>query len=134
MNKMTKYMIDVDELFNRLNESDVPYNSTLDNIIHNMPKMTVTETEDTGNCYCDEVCNYCETEPLANDYKQRMVNEYHELKEKYSKLHHMLIKYEAGTLDFEPTCSIELLEHQASVMGEYLRVLEVRAEMEEVEL
>lgn len=132
MKAQTKYMIDVDELYNRLSESDVPYNSTLDNIIYNMPKTTVTETEDTGNCYCDEVC--CETELLANDYKQRMVNEYHELKEKYTKLHRMLIKYEAGTLDFELTCPIELLEHQASVMGEYLRVLEVRAEMEGIKL
>ena len=68
------------------------------------------------------------------DYIERMLKEYHELKDKYTKLHRMLIKYAAGTLDFEPTCPIELLEHQASVMGEYLKVLEIRAEIEGVEL
>lgn len=46
----------------------------------------------------------------------------------------MLVKHEAGTLDFEPTCPIELLEHQANVMGEYLHILEVRAEIENVKL
>lgn len=67
-------------------------------------------------------------------YVSRMVAEYHELKDKYNKLHRMLVKHEAGTLDFEPTCPIELLEHQANVMSEYLHTLEVRAEIENVKL
>ena len=68
------------------------------------------------------------------DYKTRMVTEYSELKEKYNKLHRMIIKYEAKTLDFEPTCPIELLKEQANYMGNYLRVLEIRAEIENVDL
>ena len=68
------------------------------------------------------------------DYKERFKIEYAELKERYDKLHKMLVKYEAGTLDFEPTCSIDLLKEQASYMGNYLRVLEIRAEIEKIEL
>ena len=68
------------------------------------------------------------------DYKERFVQEYKELKERYNKLHRMLIKYEAGTLDFTPNCSLELLKEQGMYMGEYLRVLEIRAEIERVDL
>lgn len=68
------------------------------------------------------------------DYKQRMINEYQELKERYEKLHSMIVKYEAGTLDFKPDCSIELLKKQAHAMGEYLYILEVRAQIENINL
>lgn len=68
------------------------------------------------------------------DWKERFVQEYKELKERYSKLHKMLIKYEAGTLDFTPNCSLELLKEQKMYMGEYLRVLEIRAEIEDIDL
>lgn len=68
------------------------------------------------------------------DWKVRMQKEYKELKERYNKLHRMLIKYKAGTLDFTPNCSYELLAEQANYMGNYLRILEVRGEIEGVEL
>lgn len=68
------------------------------------------------------------------DYKTRMVTEYSELKEKYNKLHRMIIKYEAGTLEFTPTTPIYLLEEQARYMGNYLRILEIRAEIENIDL
>ena len=68
------------------------------------------------------------------DYKERMKAEYSELKERYEKLHRMLVKYDAGKLDFTPTCPIELLKKQAKAMGEYLYILEVRAEIEGVTL
>lgn len=68
------------------------------------------------------------------DYKLRMINEYKELKEKYNKLHKMLVKYDAGKLDFTPTCPIDLLRKQASFMGQYLYTLEVRAVIENVDL
>ena len=45
-------------------------------------------------------------EDIKMDYKDRMRNEYIELKDKYDKLHRMLVKYDAGKLDFTPTCSI----------------------------
>jgi hypothetical protein len=45
-----------------------------------------------------------------------------------------LLSMKLGTLDFEPTCSLELLKEQASYMGRYLYTLEVRAEIEGVKL
>ena len=68
------------------------------------------------------------------EYKERMKYEYQQLKERYDKLHKMLVKYDAGILEFTPTCPLELLKEQASVMGKYLYILEVRAEIENIEL
>ena len=68
------------------------------------------------------------------DYKKRMKNEYRQLKDRYNRLHHMCIKYEAGTLDFTPTCSLDLLKKQKAAMGNYLNCLEIRAEIEGVAL
>lgn len=68
------------------------------------------------------------------DYKIRLIHEYKELKTKYDKLHTMLVKYDAGVLDFTPTCPIDLLREQASVMGRYLYILEERAFIENVDL
>lgn len=73
-------------------------------------------------------------ENKMEDYKLRMVKEYKELKEKYTKLHTMLVKYDAGKLNFTPTCPIDLLRKQASVMGQYLYILETRAVIENVDL
>ena len=76
-----------------------------------------------------------EVQPAEDlSYKDRMAAEYRELKERYDKLHRIIVKYEAGTLDFTPSCPIELLKKQAKAMGEYLYVLEVRAEIEGVQL
>ena len=68
------------------------------------------------------------------DYKERFKAEYHQTKIRYEKLHKMTVKYEAGTLNFTPSCSLELLLHQKSMMGQYLHDLEVRAEIEGIEL
>jgi hypothetical protein len=73
-------------------------------------------------------------EDIKMDYKERMRNEYIELKDKYDKLHRMLVKYDAGKLDFSLNCPIELLREQAATMGKYLYILETRALIEEVEL
>ena len=70
----------------------------------------------------------------SEDYKERFKAEYLQTKIRYEKLHNMVIKYEAGTLDFEPSCSIEILKQQKSYMGNYLYTLEVRAEIEGIEL
>lgn len=71
---------------------------------------------------------------LSNDYKERFVAEYQQTKIRYDKLDKMTIKYEAGTLDFEPSCSLELLKEQKMHMGNYLRCLRIRAELEGIEL
>ena len=71
---------------------------------------------------------------ISSDYKARFIGEYVELKIRYNKLHKMLIKHEAGTLGFEPTCDISVLEDQAYHMGNYLKQLEIRAEIEKITL
>ena len=69
-----------------------------------------------------------------NNYKNRFITEYKELKSRLDKLHKMIIKYKAETLDFEPDCPIEVLEDQEYYMSEYLKVLEIRAEIEKINL
>ena len=68
------------------------------------------------------------------DYKERFRAEYYQTKIRYEKLHKMTVKYEAGMLKFTPTCSLELLKKQKAFMGQYLNCLEVRAEIEGIEL
>lgn len=70
----------------------------------------------------------------SKDYKERFKAEYHQTKTRYDKLHRMIVRHEAGTLEFVPDCPIELLKHQKSMMGQYLYDLEVRAEIEGIEL
>ena len=70
----------------------------------------------------------------SGDYKERFKAEYIQTKIRYGKLHDMCVKYEAGTLDFTPSCSLELLKEQKAAMGNYLHCLEVRAQIEEIEL
>ncbi len=71
---------------------------------------------------------------LSEKYKDRFKAEYYQTKVRYDKLHKMLIKYEAGTLNFELSCPPEILEKQACFMGNYLKILEIRAEIEKIEL
>lgn len=70
----------------------------------------------------------------SEDYKDRFKAEYYQTKIRYERLKKMTTKYEAGTLKFEPKCSLELLRAQQSYMGNYLHCLEVRAEIENIEL
>lgn len=71
---------------------------------------------------------------LSEDYKERFKAEYLQTKIRYDKLHTMIVKYEAGVLNFQPTCPIELLKNQAKYMGMYLYQLEVRAQLEGIKL
>ena len=71
---------------------------------------------------------------LGVDFKDRFIAEYWQTKIRYNNLHRMLIKYDAGTLDFKPNCSKELLAEQANIMGRYLYLLEMRAEIEDIEV
>ena len=70
----------------------------------------------------------------STDYKERFKAEYMQTKIRYEKLHKMTIKYEAKTLNFQPQCSLELLNEQKKHMGNYLHCLEVRAEIEGISL
>lgn len=69
----------------------------------------------------------------SNDYKDRMKAEYWQTKIRYEKLHKMLVKSDAGTLSFEPM-DIIILRDQLETMEHYLYTLEVRGEMEGVDL
>lgn len=71
---------------------------------------------------------------LSDDYKERFKAEYYQTKIRYTKLHNMLVRYEAGILDFEPTCDMKIFTKQLSFMGQYLYTLEVRAQMENITL
>ena len=70
----------------------------------------------------------------SSDYKDRFKAVYYQLKIRYTKLHAMLVKLEAGTLDFTPSSSRVILLEQQRYMSEYLRCLEVRAELEGISL
>ena len=70
----------------------------------------------------------------SKDFKERFKAEYYQTKIRYEKLHKMVVKYEAGTLNFTPNCSLELLKRQAAAMGNYLYCLEMRALIEGIEL
>ena len=70
----------------------------------------------------------------SEDYKDRFKAEYLQLKMRYNKLHNMVVKYEANKLEFKPSCDIELLKKQKAAMGNYLYCLEVRAQVEGIDL
>ncbi len=70
----------------------------------------------------------------SEDYKERFKAEYFQTKIRYQKLHTMLIKNEAGKLEFKPVTPIPMLMNQKRYMGEYLRCLEIRAEIEGISL
>lgn len=69
---------------------------------------------------------------LSDDYKDRFRAEYYQLKTRKENLEELITKYEANTLNFEPKCSIDLLKRQLEIMTEYMHVLNVRAEIENI--
>lgn len=70
----------------------------------------------------------------SSNYKDRFKGEYWQTKIRYDKLHKMVVKYEANTLDFTPNTPLDILKKQLSYMGRYLYTLEIRAQLEGVEL
>ena len=79
----------------------------------------------------------------SEDYRDRFVAEYIQLKQRYEKLKRLNTRIEAATrtqhLDNgvdEPIhdCPAGLLREQQAAMGEYLHLLEVRAVIEDIDL
>jgi len=70
----------------------------------------------------------------SEDYKERFLAEYMQLKIRADGLFKMLDKYKEGTLDFTPSCSYDLLNAQLKSMDLYASYLEDRAEVEEIDL
>lgn len=66
------------------------------------------------------------------DYKERFKAEYYQLKIRYEKLTVMLANWHK--LDFNPSCSKDLLEQQADIMYNYMKLLENRAQIENITL
>lgn len=70
----------------------------------------------------------------SDDYEDRLKAEYHQTRIRYEKLHRLCIRYDADTLEFNPVCSVKILKKQVKQMRKYLRILEIRAEIEGVDL
>ena len=68
------------------------------------------------------------------DYQERFKAEYFQVKIRMFGLAKMLEKYKAGTLDFTPSCSYDLLHKQFEIMVEYASVLRERAQIEGIAL
>ena len=90
---------------------------------------TVNVMRAETQCCADDVAT-----EAPETWQECMKREYRETKERYEKLHRAVTKYEAGTLNFTQKCSIDLLKQQKRHMGEYLHDLEIRAEIEGVNL
>lgn len=70
----------------------------------------------------------------SDDYKNRFKAEYYQLKLRLEKLNKTIIKALANTLEFELSCDVQLLEEQSYAMAQYMKCLEIRAEIEGIEL
>lgn len=77
-------------------------------------------------------------EMMSPDYRVRFVAEYHQTKIRYEKLKKFYNRIEAAKItgQEEPNhdCPMSLLREQQQAMGHYLHILEIRAEIEEIEL
>lgn len=139
MDKKSKKTIDIS-----INENDVEKlkNALTDmkDVVSKIPDSQYTMPAKQG-VITDNKKNDLETElhdiiglMCSEDYKDRFKAEYLQLKMRYNKLHNMVVKYEANKLEFKPSCDIELLKKQKAAMGNYLYCLEVRAQVEGIDL
>lgn len=71
---------------------------------------------------------------ISDDYKERFLAEYEQLKIRYDGLYNMLNKWDKGELNFKPTCPRSIYDIQLNAMENYLVILEARAVIEGIEL
>ena len=69
---------------------------------------------------------------ISDDYKDRFLAEYKQLKIRYDGLSNMIKNWENGTLTFTPTCPRSTYDLQLKAMADYLAVLDARAVMENI--
>lgn len=81
----------------------------------------------------EELAKTCEL-MVSPDYKERFKAEYIQLRNRLEGLQRMLTAWDAGKLDFKPTCPRDLYDKQVEGMELYLKVLTQRAAIERVEL
>lgn len=70
----------------------------------------------------------------SKNYKKRFKAEYCQLKIRYEKLETTIARYDCGMLDFELICPMDILREQLKVMREYMNILKLRAERENIKL
>lgn len=70
----------------------------------------------------------------STDYKERFKAEYIQAAVRYEKLKAMLDKWDAGKLEFKPTCPRGVYNFQIRAMADYIASLEARAAIENIEL
>lgn len=83
-------------------------------------KKEITELKQTVELMC------------SDDYKERFIAEYYQLKIRYNKLKDFNEKRDKGELDFEPTCPKVVLLGQQLQMGALLETLKMRAMLENI--
>lgn len=71
---------------------------------------------------------------ISPDYKERFKAEYIQLKNRFDGLKKMLDAWDDMKLDFIPPCPRSFYGEQVTYMEQYLRVLERRAKLEDVDL
>ena len=71
---------------------------------------------------------------ISTDYKERFKAEYIQLKNRFDGLKKMLDAWDDMKLDFIPPCPRSFYGEQVTYMEQYLRVLERRAKLEDVDL
>ena len=70
----------------------------------------------------------------SDDWKDRFRAEVMELSIRLERLDNMLEKYRNNALDFIPNCPYDILYEQSIYMRQYLRILQERAEIEDIKL
>lgn len=70
----------------------------------------------------------------SDDYKERFIAEYLQVKIRLEKLENMINEWEVGRLNFVPTCPRGIYDDQIDGMKKYLDVLVRRAKIENVDL
>lgn len=71
---------------------------------------------------------------VSADYKERFKAEYYQTVIRFKKLMVMLKKWDAGKLDFTPTCCRGIYNLQIRAMADYIAALEARAQIEGIKL
>lgn len=71
---------------------------------------------------------------ISEDYKERFIAEYSQLRIRILGLRNMLNQMFEGELDSEPTCNFNILQRQLQTMTMYALILESRAEEEGIEI
>ena len=71
---------------------------------------------------------------LSDDYKERFRAEYYQLFRRYEGLSKMMRDRDNDMLGFEPTCDKFVYRLQLNAMENYLVILAVRAEKEDIDI